>query len=91
LRLSRIGRAKCFSDGNSAEYPVTTDAVPFVTASYEVLNEKRLFLPQRSFQRAVFAERLGPADVVFEVRARFDWVEDAVVDAFVGHQRGRFE
>ena len=44
-----------------------------------------LSFPQRLFQRSILPERFRPADVLFEVGAGFDEVEDDVVDAFVGH------
>ena len=44
-----------------------------------------LSLPHRPFQRPIFPERFRPADVLLEVGAGSDQVDDDVLDAFVGH------
>ena len=46
--------------------------------------------PQHLLERAVFAERLGAVNIVFEVGAGFDQGEDDVVGASFGDDARRF-
>ena len=53
-----------------------------------VLQRVPLLFPQHSLQRSVLSERFGAVEVFFKVQASFDQVEDDILDAFVGDQRG---
>jgi len=68
---------------------IKTDAVPFVTASYETFvgvleywvfpipslhHPNYLFFPEHFFQRPVLSKRLRPVEVILEIWAGFDQV-----------------
>ena len=49
------------------------------------------FVSQHLLQGSIFSERLGPAEVFFEIGAGFDQILNHVIDSFVRHERGGFE
>ena len=44
------------------------------------------FVSQHLLQGSIFSERLGPAEVFFEIGAGFDQILNHVLDSFVGHE-----